>query len=107
MLKDVIETERSSLDEFLSERNSLRQYIYQLKLKRARIRQELKELSIQGGLLDKPALMYDYDQTEKRLSGLRGLVNRLKITFETLQQKIVKLERRISARNNYNFSMII
>ncbi|XP_065368900.1 uncharacterized protein LOC135961332 [Calliphora vicina] len=105
MINDIIATQRSALSDLYEERSSLRKYIYQLKLKRSRIRQQINELSIQGGLLDKPALMYDYDQTVERLDKHREIVNRLRVTLQTIQQRIIKLEKRLT-RDNHNFSMI-
>ncbi|XP_037826390.1 coiled-coil domain-containing protein 96-like [Lucilia sericata] len=105
ILCDVMATQRSALYEFYGERSSLRKYIYELKLKRSRLRKEINELSIQGGLVDKPALMYDYDQTMKRLRELHEIVNRLRITLDTIQQRIQRLEKRLT-RDNHNFSMI-
>ncbi|XP_046810045.1 DNA repair protein rad50 [Lucilia cuprina] len=105
ILCNVMATQRSALYEFYEERRSLRKYIYELKLKRSRLRQEINELSIRGGLIDKPALMYDYDQTMERLRELREIVNRLRITLDTIQQRIQKLEKRLT-QTNHNFSMI-
>ncbi|KNC25111.1 hypothetical protein FF38_07797 [Lucilia cuprina] len=105
ILCNVMATQRSALYEFYEERRSLRKYIYELKLKRSRLRQEINELSIRGGLIDKPALMYDYDQTMERLRELHEIVNRLRITLDTIQQRIQKLEKRLT-QNNHNFSMI-
>ncbi|KAM7344389.1 cilia- and flagella-associated protein 184-like [Cochliomyia hominivorax] len=107
MCIDIIETQRSNLNDLIDERSSLRKYVYNLKLKRSRIRKEINELSTQCGILDKPALMYDYDQNEKRLSELREIVNRLRLTFATIEQKINKLEKRLTLLNNQNFSLVM
>ncbi|XP_061392710.1 plectin-like [Musca vetustissima] len=74
MLQNSIIAQRLALEELMEEKRQLRQQIYELRMNRNSIRKQHKELSFESGLLDKPALMLDYDKTNEMIAGHRGTV---------------------------------
>ncbi|TMW42902.1 hypothetical protein DOY81_012017 [Sarcophaga bullata] len=95
-LYQVIGMQRYQLEEAKYHREYLRRRLQKLTLRRIRTRQQIKEMSLNAGLLDKPFLMHDYDNTIQFLKEEREIVARLRVTVATLQSKINVLEKRLS-----------
>ncbi|KNC27554.1 hypothetical protein FF38_10587 [Lucilia cuprina] len=96
MLCTNITIQTSVLDALLENKHMLREHLYALKLQRNRISSQIKKLSSQGGLLDKPALMFDYDHTVDRCREQREIVNRLRQTMHLIQRKIDEIVKHCS-----------
>ncbi|KAM7347921.1 uncharacterized protein ACRADG_007398 [Cochliomyia hominivorax] len=93
MLSHTVCIQKTFLNSLLQEKRNLRERLYSLKLQRNRMNAQIKSLSIQGGLLDKPALMLDYDHTVIRCRDQKELNNYLKRTMENLQKKIEDISK--------------
>ncbi|XP_073846656.1 uncharacterized protein [Musca autumnalis] len=92
MLQNSMMAQRLALDELNDEKQQLRQRIHQLRMKRTAIRKQLRELSFDSGLLDKPALMLDYDKTNANVEEQRRIIDVLKQKSKKLEKKIKRLE---------------
>ncbi|XP_053963328.1 coiled-coil domain-containing protein 96-like [Anastrepha ludens] len=92
MLRDKIRIQKSMMGLLDEQKKSARENIYNSKTERNVVRKEIKELRYQSGLLDKPALMMDYDNTVVQLKKVGKAVEKLRDKQEDLQRKIAKLE---------------
>ena len=95
-LHQIISLQRFGLEERKFERDFIRRRLQKLTLQRLRTRQQIKEMSLKAGLLDKPLLLYDYDNTLEILKEGKETVARLRATVDTLQNKINVLEKSLS-----------
>lgn len=101
MVRHNIANQKLYLSELQMQKRKLRQDFFNLKAARSRIQKDMRDCSFQGGLLDKPILMADYDKTEQQLIILRERVNRLKQIIAQKNSKIEALEA--NCNRNYNF----
>lgn len=97
MLSHTVSIQYSLFHSLVQEKHNLRERLFSLKLQRNRMHDQIKKLSIQGGLLDKPALMYDYDHTVERCRKQNYLNNSLKCTMRQMQKKIEEIRKNCEA----------
>ncbi|XP_037826391.1 uncharacterized protein MAL8P1.12-like [Lucilia sericata] len=95
MLRHIVSVKKKYLRKLLIQKNTCRTFISELKLKRQKIRSDIRNVSYQSGLLDKPILMRDYDETEEKANKLRQTIEDLKNTIEALTTKIGVLEKKV------------
>lgn len=93
MVRDTIAKQKEVLDVKNAQKETLRERIVELKIQRTKVRKEARELSFKSGLLDKPALLQDYQRTEEYLENLRKSVKKLRSTTKKLTKKIEFLEK--------------
>ncbi|XP_017473527.1 PREDICTED: coiled-coil domain-containing protein 96-like [Rhagoletis zephyria] len=91
-LRSKIKLQNTMLASLQKEKQAAREAIFNSKKQRTKIRKEIKELSYQCGLLDKPALMLDYDATVAQLKVVGENVEKLRCKQDEIQRKIAKLE---------------
>lgn len=102
MLSNSVKAQRLALDELMNEKQTWRLRIGQLRVKRDEIRRGIKELSFKAGLLDKPALMLDYDQTCKMLGEHHNEIEHLKDSIQMIEEKLDRISKsRICNRLSY------
>lgn len=82
------------LTEKLIYRDAVRQNIRKLKLKHNWLRKEYSNISYKGGLMDMPALMFDYDETVEKVLQKQAIVSELKETIRRTTQRITDLDSR-------------
>lgn len=97
MLSHTVSVQYSLFHSLVQEKYNLRERLFSLKLQRNRMQAHIKKLSIQGGLLDKPALMYDYDHTVERCREQNYINNCLKSTMRQMQKKIEEISKNFAA----------
>ncbi|XP_065365837.1 uncharacterized protein LOC135958844 [Calliphora vicina] len=98
MLCSTITIQSSFLDTLVENKSVLRERLHVLKLKRNRLHAQIKKLSAQGGLLDKPVLMFDYDNTVERGRQQKEIVNNLRGTLRLTQRKIDEIVKQYLAK---------
>ncbi|EDV56184.1 uncharacterized protein LOC6549460 [Drosophila erecta] len=69
-------------------RNNLKSVLCRAKLEHKAIRRRMKELTIQGGILAMPALMYDYDRTVAYIWEKEKAVSTLRETLKSLTNNL-------------------
>lgn len=104
MLRETITFQRQYLHELQDEKQRLREFVFRQKIQRSQLRKEMKDISFQSGLLDKPVLMKDYDTTVKQLAEMRERVHQSKVTVNRINDKIAILEKQCNFTNK---SMIV
>lgn len=92
MLRLIVTVQKTLFEELKEEKKEFRTYVLQLKMKRNQLRSDIHNLSFQSGLLDKPVLMKDYDETIKTANKLRQTIEDLKCTIAGLNTKISALK---------------
>lgn len=92
MVRSKIKIQKACLSMLQSQKYSVRKCIFDSKQQRSQMRKEIKELSYQCGLLDKPALMLDYDNTVEQINIITEKVDKLRNKHDEILHKIVKLE---------------
>lgn len=98
MIRHTIMIQKQFFQELKNEENIIRKHLTQLGLKRKNLRSEIRSLSFQSGLLDKPALMKDYDET------VETVINK-ELTIEGLTANIERLTEKIFVMENLNRSI--
>ncbi|XP_013109424.2 uncharacterized protein LOC106088446 [Stomoxys calcitrans] len=88
MLRISVAAQRLALEKLKGQKQSLRRKMCQMKVKGMGIREQFNDLSFKAGLLDKPALMWDYDQTCVKVDELRNIITGLGKQIEKLKQRI-------------------
>lgn len=92
MIRHTIMIQKQYFQELKNEEKNIRKYISQLGLKHKNLRLEIRNLSFQSGLLDKPALMKDYDETVVTVINKELTIEGLKANIERLTEKIFVME---------------
>lgn len=93
MLHDTVTFQRQYMEELQIEKQNLREFLFRLKIERTRLRKDIRDISFQSGLLDKPVLMKDYDTTVEYLEDLQKRVENSQATIKSLHAKIDYLEK--------------
>ncbi|XP_067633961.1 cilia- and flagella-associated protein 184-like [Eurosta solidaginis] len=92
MLRNKVQIQRLFLSDLLEQKQIARESVFKAKTARKKIREDIKELSFQCGLLDKPALMLDYDVTVNEVKKATVRVEALRHKHDDILRKIEKLE---------------
>ncbi|XP_065369651.1 uncharacterized protein LOC135961930 [Calliphora vicina] len=92
MLRQIVTVQKEYLEEVKEEKKQFRKFVFQLKVKRQQLRSDIRNASFQSGLLDKPVLMKDYDETVETANKLRQTIEDLKCTIAGLNTKISALK---------------
>ncbi|XP_050324003.1 coiled-coil domain-containing protein 96-like [Bactrocera neohumeralis] len=92
MIRSKIKIQKSCLAMLQAQKYTARKCIFDSKKQRSEMRKEIKELSYQCGLLDKPALMLDFDNTVEQINIVMEKVDKLRNKHDEILRKIVKLE---------------
>lgn len=100
VMHHVVEVQNELLMRLQNAKSKLRQYITEMKREHNRARHDIKQLSFQSGLLDKPNLMVDYDRTVEMANKLKKLNGVMKQTIERLTHKIALLEGKCTTKNS-------
>ncbi|CAD7014502.1 unnamed protein product [Ceratitis capitata] len=87
MIRSKIKIQKSCLATLLQQKFAARKWIFDSKQQRTRMRKEIKELSYQCGLLDKPALMLDYDKTAQQVNAVADKVEKLRYKHDEILKK--------------------
>ncbi|KNC25112.1 hypothetical protein FF38_07796 [Lucilia cuprina] len=95
MLRHIVSVKKKYLKKLQIQKNTCRTFMSELKIKRQKLRSDIHNVSFQSGLLDKPILMRDYDETEEKAKKLRQTIDDLKNTIEALTTKISVLEKKV------------
>ncbi|EDW90636.1 uncharacterized protein LOC6529978 [Drosophila yakuba] len=93
-LGEKFELQKILLRNAIKNQRNLRRRLYEVKLERKTMRQQLRDLTFQGGILSMPSLMYDFDNTVERLKEKRETVAKLRETMKALQRRVSQLEAR-------------
>lgn len=88
MLTNTILVQEGVLRDLQSEENSCRNYLNYIKLERDLLRKKLKEMSFDCGLLDKPALLRDYDRTIEKIAKAKLAIGKLKEEKEEILEEL-------------------
>ncbi|TMW49854.1 hypothetical protein DOY81_005070 [Sarcophaga bullata] len=91
MATDSITIQKATLNDLTRKKRNLREYVFNLKKERSLLNSEIKRLSAQCGILDKPALMMDYDDTVEHCEEQQALNDYLKRTLATIERKLQNL----------------
>ncbi|XP_055845614.1 coiled-coil domain-containing protein 96-like [Episyrphus balteatus] len=97
MMRNTISAQQEAFEELIEEKQSCREYLNDLKIERGAIRRELKKISFQNGLLDKPELLLDYDVTEEKVNDLKeriALIKAEQLNVDEKLKQITKILRR-------------
>ncbi|KAH8407622.1 hypothetical protein KR222_008251 [Zaprionus bogoriensis] len=85
---------KSRLVQVLMKQSDLRETLYRGKLERNRLRKQHAELIYNGGLLDLPNLMHDYDNTVDRVEAKQANINEMKEQVKRLTERLAQWEAR-------------
>ncbi|XP_067633269.1 cilia- and flagella-associated protein 184-like [Eurosta solidaginis] len=88
---------KKALFELQSQKKLVRERLVHLKVERTRYQKEKRELTFQTGLLSKPSLLRDYDNTVEQLNDINKRVESLRKQRVELLEKLKKLEKIYSA----------
>ncbi|XP_037953526.1 synaptonemal complex protein 1-like [Teleopsis dalmanni] len=99
LMRDHVTAQELELRELLEEKQLIREELRKLKIKRIKLYKDIRELSFQCGLLDKPALLLDYDDTLDRLNATKANIIQIKSKLSDLQLKIKTAEEKLSAQH--------
>ena len=91
MASNTITFQQVALNELTEKKRKLRERVFNLKKQRSQLNSEIKRLSAQCGILDKPALMMDYDETVERCEEQQALNDYLKRTLSAIERKLQNL----------------
>ena len=81
------------LNELQARRQALRHRVQELTQKRMRIHTQLNNVRWRAGLLDKPLLLKDYDETVQRIKQQRENNANLRATMHAMEEKIKRFEK--------------
>uniref|UniRef100_A0A0A1WRY8 Coiled-coil domain-containing protein 96 n=1 Tax=Zeugodacus cucurbitae TaxID=28588 RepID=A0A0A1WRY8_ZEUCU len=92
MIRSKIKIQKTCLALLQTQKYKARKCIFESKQQRSQMRKEIRELSYQCGLLDKPALMLDYDKTVYQISNVIERLHKLRYRHDEILRKIARLE---------------
>ena len=104
-LNQFVQRQRLQFKELRFEQERRRRHLQNLNIKRLRTRQEIKEMSFKAGLLDKPLLMYDFDNTVERIEVDKERIANLRATLATIEHKIKIFEESLSNKAIISYSI--
>lgn len=92
ILVEQAATQREALKEFCEQRELMRVKLDSLTRKRINLRQQIRNATLQSGLLNKPLLIMDYEDAIKRVEDLNEIIENLRSKYEWLrfQQQLNK-----------------
>ncbi|XP_004536002.1 kinesin-like protein KIF20B [Ceratitis capitata] len=99
MLRNQLAVQKMTYKTLLKESQDTRRHLYKQKQVRSHIRKEMREHAFQGGILSKPTLMLDYDQTEDQILQKREIVEGLRSQYSKLVEKIAYYEEMLNSRS--------
>ena len=91
--KNIIVQQHIKLNELQARRQAMRLRVQELTQRRMRIQTQLKDVRFRAGLLDKPLLLKDYDETVQRIKQQRENNANLRATMLALEAKIKRFEK--------------
>lgn len=94
MLSANLEISKNILQVQTKRRDELRDQLHKLKLEHARLKTQKTDMYEKCGLLFKPALLYDYDDTHAFVMSRREKVRKYKNTIHDLETRIAHMEKR-------------
>ncbi|XP_036331852.1 coiled-coil domain-containing protein 96-like [Rhagoletis pomonella] len=97
MLRNTLAVQRLSYSTWLQKRQETRRALHQQQMIRTQIRKDIKELDFQGGILSKPALMLDYDNTVAEVGHKQEIVRGLHFQYKKISEKIAKYEQMLAS----------
>lgn len=100
MLRNKLSVQKMTYRELLRQSQNARRDLYKQKQIRARIRKEIKECTFQGGILSKPTLMLDYDQTVEVVKQKKDKVEALRSQYKKVIDKIAYYEEILKSRSS-------
>ena len=92
----TLSIQKTHLADLLYEKANARSDLMNLKNVRAKYRRDIDMASLQGGLLSKPALMHDYDETTELIDKTNKDVMQKRMQLDTLLNKIKITEQLLS-----------
>lgn len=99
MMRNAVEIQKQQLAQLLVDKQVARTNLLNLKSIRGHLRKEIYQVTFQGGLLSKPALMIDYDETSEKLAKVTSEVQAKRKHLAELIERIELMEN--SMENNY------
>ncbi|KAI9576587.1 hypothetical protein GQX74_010569 [Glossina fuscipes] len=86
--------QREALKEFCEKRDLVRVKLDSLTHKRMRLRQQIRNATLQSGLLSKPLLITDHEDAKKRVEALNETIENLRNKYELLEWRVQQLNKR-------------
>ncbi|KAL9922168.1 uncharacterized protein ACN427_002821 isoform 2-T5 [Glossina fuscipes fuscipes] len=86
--------QREALKEFCEKRDLVRVKLDSLTHKRMRLRQQIRNATLQSGLLSKPLLITDHEDAKKRVEALNEIIENLRNKYELLEWRVQQLNKR-------------
>uniref|UniRef100_A0A1B0C4Y1 CCDC113/CCDC96 coiled-coil domain-containing protein n=1 Tax=Glossina palpalis gambiensis TaxID=67801 RepID=A0A1B0C4Y1_9MUSC len=85
--------QREALKEFCEKRDLVRVKLDSLTHKRMRLRQQIRNATLQSGLLSKPLLITDHEDAKKRVEALNEIIENLRNKYELLEWRFQQLNK--------------
>ncbi|TMW39166.1 hypothetical protein DOY81_015754, partial [Sarcophaga bullata] len=92
-LHSIMVQQHRKLNELQARRKAMRRRVQELTQQRMRIQTQLNEERLRAGLLDKPLLLKDYDETVERIKQQRENNANLRATMLAIETKIQRFEK--------------
>lgn len=96
ILWDYLKMGREELEKKIARRDKLRDKLYKLKLEHENLKIQKTIMNEKCGLLYKPTLLYDYDDTMDSVIGSRQRVAQHRQTIRDLEKRIATYLKRLS-----------
>ncbi|XP_014101286.3 cilia- and flagella-associated protein 184 [Bactrocera oleae] len=103
MLRNRLSVQKLTFRELLRQSQITRRNLYKQKQIRAQIRKEIKDYTFQGGILSKPSLMLDYDQTVEEIDQKRVAVEALRSQYKKIVDKIAYYEQMLNTKSSNKY----
>nr|XP_014101286.2 centromere-associated protein E-like [Bactrocera oleae] len=103
MLRNRLSVQKLTFRELLRQSQITRRNLYKQKQIRAQIRKEIKDYTFQGGILSKPSLMLDYDQTVEEIDQKRVTVEALRSQYKKIVDKIAYYEQMLNKKSSNKY----
>ncbi|XP_037897176.1 coiled-coil domain-containing protein 96 [Glossina fuscipes] len=87
--------QREALKEFCEKRDLVRVKLDSLTHKRMRLRQQIRNATLQSGLLSKPLLITDHEDAKKRVEALNETIENLRNKYELLEWRVQQLNKQL------------
>ncbi|XP_030555726.1 coiled-coil domain-containing protein 96-like isoform X2 [Drosophila novamexicana] len=92
MISITLISHKKNLSRKIRRQNELRDELLEAKLQHARLTAQIRALHVKCGLLYKPALLHDYDETVEAVEIKRENVNKCRIIVKDLEARIAMFE---------------
>lgn len=97
MLRNKLAAQKRSYWTMLRQRDETRRGLNTQRMIRAKLRKDINELNFQGGILSKPALMLDYDNTVAEIEHKQEIVRGLHDQYRKISEKIAQYEQMLAS----------